>query len=43
MWMGGGEKDLKLGMRVDDFVRGYKPMVLDCTYDQEPASSNVDM
>ncbi len=41
--MGGGEKDLKLGMRVADFVRGYQPVVLDCTYDREPAVSEVDL
>lgn len=31
-WMGGGEEDLKLGMIVDEFIQGYKPLVVDCTY-----------
>ena len=31
-WMGGGEEELKLGMTVDDFVRAYSPLIVDCTY-----------
>ena len=31
-WMGGGEEDLKLGMIVDDFIQGYKPLIVDCSY-----------
>ena len=31
MWLGGGEVDLKLGFHVADFIRAYKPLVLDCT------------
>ena len=34
MWLGGGEVDLKLGFHVADFIRAYKPMILDCTYDE---------
>ena len=33
MWLGGGEVDLKLGFCIDDFIRAYKPLILDCTYD----------
>ena len=33
MWLGGGEVDLKLGFDVADFTRAYKPLILDCTYD----------
>ena len=39
MWLGGGEVDLKLGFYVADFIRGYKPLILDCTYDDD---SNVN-
>ena len=35
MWLGGGEVDLKLGFYVADFIRGYKPLLLDCTYDDD--------
>lgn len=31
-WMGGGEQDLKLGITVEDFLQGYEPSVVDCTY-----------
>ena len=33
MWLGGGEINLKLGFDVADFIRAYKPLILDCTYD----------
>ncbi len=33
MWVGGGEPDLKLGMRVAAFVQAYAPIVCDCTYE----------
>jgi hypothetical protein len=33
MWLGGGEPDLKLGFRVQDFLSAYRPSILDCTYD----------
>lgn len=32
-WMGGGEVDLKVGLRTGDFLRAYNPIVADCTYD----------
>jgi prolyl-tRNA editing enzyme YbaK/EbsC (Cys-tRNA(Pro) deacylase) len=32
-WLGAGEVDLKVGMSAADFVRGYEPHVVDCTYD----------
>ena len=31
MWLGGGEVDLKLGFCVADFMRAYKPLIMDCT------------
>ncbi len=31
-WMGGGEVDLKLGVRTEEFVRLVQPMVADITY-----------
>eukprot|EP00878_Enallax_costatus_P018480 GHUV01019455.1.p1 GENE.GHUV01019455.1~~GHUV01019455.1.p1 ORF type:complete len:203 (+),score=45.50 GHUV01019455.1:669-1277(+) len=32
-WIGAGEVDLKVGMSAAEFIEGYKPMVLDCTYE----------
>ena len=34
MWLGGGEVDLKLGFHVADFIRGYSPLIFDCTHDE---------
>lgn len=31
-WLGGGEVDLKLGLKVSEFLREYKPFVASCTY-----------
>ncbi|KAK3267384.1 hypothetical protein CYMTET_24054 [Cymbomonas tetramitiformis] len=31
-WLGGGDTDLKLGMRAPEFVSAFKPFVCDCTY-----------
>lgn len=31
-WLGGGEVDLKLGIRTSDFVRIINPFVVDCIY-----------
>lgn len=31
-WLGGGEVDLKLGLRTDDFIRIVKPFITDCIY-----------
>jgi hypothetical protein len=31
-FLGAGEVDLKVGMRVSEFVHAYQPMVVDCTY-----------
>ncbi|KAK9785348.1 hypothetical protein WJX73_010804 [Symbiochloris irregularis] len=36
-WMGGGEVDLKVGMRVSEFVAKYRPIVMDCTHDETEA------
>lgn len=33
MWLGAGETDLKVGFNVQNFIRAYMPMVVDCTYD----------
>jgi prolyl-tRNA editing enzyme YbaK/EbsC (Cys-tRNA(Pro) deacylase) len=33
-WIGAGEVDLKVGMRVSEFIAHYQPLVLDCTYDE---------
>ncbi|GBG78434.1 hypothetical protein CBR_g26463 [Chara braunii] len=30
-WLGGGEVDLKLGIRTDDFIRLVDPFIVDCT------------
>lgn len=32
-FVGGGEVDLKLGMLVDEFLKAYNPLIVDCTYD----------
>ncbi|KAJ7553399.1 hypothetical protein O6H91_06G096400 [Diphasiastrum complanatum] len=32
LWLGGGEVDLKLGMRVQDFMDLVNPFIVDCTY-----------
>lgn len=32
MYLGAGEVDLKVGLRVDEFLREYEPFVVDCTY-----------
>lgn len=37
-WMGGGEVDLKMGLRAADFVRIYKPHVADVTAADQQAS-----
>jgi hypothetical protein len=34
-FIGAGEVDLKVGLRAAEFVEKYRPMVLDCTYDDE--------
>ena len=34
MWLGGGEVDLKLGFLVSDFIRGYQPLIVDCTHNE---------
>lgn len=31
-FIGAGEVDLKLCLRVDEFIENYKPYVVDCTY-----------
>lgn len=38
-WLGAGEVDLKVGMPVSQFLEAYKPLVIDCSYD-EPATEN---
>lgn len=36
-WLGGGEVDLKMGMRARDFIAAYGAHVVDCTYDDDGA------
>ncbi|XP_024363905.1 uncharacterized protein [Physcomitrium patens] len=31
-WLGGGEVDLKLGTKTDEFIKIVKPFITDCTY-----------
>lgn len=31
-WLGGGEVDLKLGLRTDDFIKLVKPWIINCTW-----------
>ncbi|BBN06786.1 hypothetical protein MPTK1_3g23870 [Marchantia polymorpha subsp. ruderalis] len=31
-WLGGGEVDLKLGLRTEDFIRILSPFIVDCIY-----------
>ncbi|CAM6121653.1 unnamed protein product [Calypogeia fissa] len=31
-WLGGGEVDLKLGIRTEEFVKMINPFVVDCIY-----------
>eukprot|EP00882_Tetradesmus_deserticola_P012568 GHRQ01013321.1.p2 GENE.GHRQ01013321.1~~GHRQ01013321.1.p2 ORF type:complete len:135 (+),score=65.57 GHRQ01013321.1:1563-1967(+) len=33
-FIGAGEVDLKLGLHASEFIEQYRPMVLDCTYDE---------
>ena len=40
-WMGGGEVDLKLGMRTCDFIDAYQPLVIDCTHDDDGGECDV--
>ena len=37
-WLGGGEVDLKMGMRARDFIAAYGAHVVDCTYDDDGAA-----
>jgi len=40
VWLGGGETDLKIGVRVDDLVKGgFHAKVVDCTYDDADADA----
>lgn len=39
--MGGGEVDLKLGMKPQDFVQAYAAHVVDCTYDEPLADGGA--
>lgn len=32
-WLGAGEVDLKVGMPVQQFIAAYKPILVDCTYE----------
>lgn len=41
-WMGGGEVDLKLGMKTADFIAAYQPIVLDCTHDEAGVISDAE-
>lgn len=34
-WLGAGEVDLKVGMSAGEFIEAYKPIVADCTYDDD--------
>ena len=35
VYLGGGEVDLKLWVNVEEFVRVYKPFILDCTFPRD--------
>jgi hypothetical protein len=34
-WLGGGEVDLKLGIKTLDFTQIVKPFITDCTYSSD--------
>jgi hypothetical protein len=34
-WLGGGEVDLKLGIKTLDFTQIVKPFITDCTYSND--------
>ena len=38
-WLGAGEVDLKVGMSAAQFIAAYKPIVVDCTYEEVPAGN----